>query len=129
MKKAILFACTLTLLLSCSDNKNKKWEVLELEEIAKFALNKPVRFVTDSLLLNADKLTFMDEPPGVISSVAVHYNNEGTIEFLFPGTSIISNNLGSKEEYLNKVANKIINEVEWKNVNGTKGSIKNVKVY
>jgi len=129
MKTVFHLACTLTLLLSCSDKKNKQSEVLELEEVAKFALNKPVRLVRDSLRLSADKLTFVDESPGVLSSVVVDYNNKGTVEFFFPRTSIISENLDSKGEYLKKVGDKIINKVEWKNVNGQKGSIKNLTIY
>ncbi|MBO9635074.1 MAG: hypothetical protein J7578_18335 [Chitinophagaceae bacterium] len=129
MKTILLFACALPLLLSCSDKKNKQPEVLELDEIAKFALNKPVKLVTDSLRLSADQLTFVDEPPRIITSIVVDYNNKGTIEFFFPRTSIISENLTSKGEYLNKVADNIINAVEWKNVDGTKGSIKNVTIY
>jgi len=128
MKTVLFLVCSLTLLLSCSE-KNEQSEVLELDEIAKFALNKPVKLVTNSLRLSADQLTFVDEPPRIITSVVVNYNNKGTIELFFPRTSIISDNLNNKEEYLNKVAEKIINEVEWKNVNGTKGSIKNVTIY
>lgn len=129
MKTLLVFACTLMLCFSCSHKKNKRLEVLELERIAKFALNKPVKLVTDSLQLSADKLMFVDEPPGIISCVVVDYNNKGTIEFFFPHTSIISDNLDSKEGYLNKVADKIINEVKWKDVNGKKGSVKKVTIY
>ena len=129
MKKILFFTFALVVLQSCSGNMKKQSEVLDLEEIGKFALNKPIKFIIDSLRLNADKLTFIDESPGIVSSISVNYKSKGTVEFFFEPSSLISYDLNSREEYLSKIADKIIEKVEWKYANGKKGSIKNVIVY
>lgn len=130
MKLAFILVFALMALSSCSTNKkdNKQSNTLEFQEIAQFAINKRVEFVIDSLQLKVDELTFIDEPPGIISSVSVT-TNKGTIDFFFERISIILDTLHTKEYYLSRVAGKVINEVHWKDVDGKKGSIKNVKIY
>jgi hypothetical protein len=79
--------------------------------------------------LKAEDLTFIDEPPGTISSISIDYDNKGTIEFYLERTSVILDNLNNKEHYLKKVADKIIDEIEWKSLDGKKGSFKSIIIY
>jgi len=129
LKKLLFKIFALAFFLSCTNNEYKQPEAMELEEIAKFALSKQVKLVVDSLHLDSDKLIFIDEPPRILRSVRIDYANKGTIEFFFGRTSIISDIITTKEQYLSKVGKKVIDVVEWRSYDGKKGSIRNIKVY
>lgn len=129
MGKLYLYLIVLNLITACNTTVNPKQVRPELSESAHFALSKPIKTVIDSLRVSADQLTFTDEPPGILRSVSLEYSNNRRIEFFFERTSIISDHLKNKEEYLQKVADKIIEAVEWEEADGKKFSLRSVKTY
>ena len=102
---------------------------VELEDIAKISLGHTVNYILDSIHYKTEEILFILEPPGIISSVILDCKEKGHVELFFERVSIISDSLGNNEHYLDKVKDKIINEIEWETPNGKKGNLKKVVLY
>ena len=129
MKPTLLFLLCIGLLEYCSPSASKKTQSLELKDIANLAINRQVKFLADTLQLDAEELTFMDARPGVPAYFIVKYGNKGTLTFFFEPSYLTKGGFRNKKDQLNGIAGKTIVAIDWTGVDGKKGSVNNGRIY